>query len=122
MKRDLELIKEILLAVEAEKIDELYLNNDKNIISYHVKLLGQANYLEIFDLSTDGDDFEPKSLTWQGHEFLDIIRNDTVWKNMTTQLKEKFTSAPVEIMFAWAKSVILQQIKDSFGIDLKNLP
>ena len=33
--------------------------------------------------------FGIESLTWEGHDFLDAIRSDTVWNKTKTLLKEK---------------------------------
>ena len=53
------------------------------------KLLYQAGLIDA-ENDSGADDFEwiPISLTWQGHEFLDVARNDTVWKKLTGKLKE----------------------------------
>jgi hypothetical protein len=49
------------------------------------------------------------SLTWQGHEFLDAIRNETVWAKTTATIKEKGGSLPFDVIrdtaTSWVKSL-----------------
>lgn len=74
MNRDMDLIREILLAIEASGITQgtidLHLPAyDPELVSYHVKLLSQAGLITATDLSTmHGFEWAPKSLTWAGHE------------------------------------------------------
>ena len=54
-------------------------------------------------------------LTWDGHEFLDKIKNDTVWNRTTTTIKEKgvpfVLDAVKEIATAITTSMIQAAIK-----------
>lgn len=50
-------------------------------ISNHVRLSDEAGFLEAEDLSTMGRVcWKPKRLTYEGHEFLNGIRSDSVWE------------------------------------------
>ena len=96
MKRDLDLVRSILLAIENDeeatgrslvnlRIDDGY---SQEQVSYHVKLLHEAGLIEAIDFS--GGIYlrwEPQSLTWYGHEFLDSARNETLWKEAKKQMK-----------------------------------
>lgn len=86
MKRDMDLVRKILLECEAAedtrqpiaiRIDG-YADHE---ISYHVQLMGEAGLLDVvnFSNSRSGSVYEAKRLTWEGHEFLDAARNDTTW-------------------------------------------
>ncbi len=104
MKRDIELVRKIL---ETVKECETF-NRPENItidgykpmlIHYHIKLLGEAGYLEVSDYSTKaGPNFMINGMTWQGHEFLDTIRNETVWKKLTIRFKEDAGKLPFEVI------------------------
>ena len=95
MKRDFELIKEILLQVENHKDPNKWVkldikNETHENVAHHVKLLAQAGLLDAIDASSsDGIDWIPKSLTWEGHDFLENARNDTVWKKTLQLVKDK---------------------------------
>jgi hypothetical protein len=40
----------------------------------------------------------PKGLTWDGHEFLDAIRNDTVWNKTKRVIADKGGSIPFDVL------------------------
>lgn len=82
MKRDMDLIRQILFKVEDApdfnfpvllKITEY----SEEEITYHVKLLAQAGYIDARSIGQD--QWRPLALTWQGCEFLDAARNDEHW-------------------------------------------
>ena len=104
MKRDMELVRQILFALEEhDKPGDWCIvtieGRSAIEISYHVKLLNDAGYLEAEDISTsDGFAWRPTSLTWQGHEFLDAVRNDTVWNNTKKAVADKGGSIPFELL------------------------
>lgn len=61
----------------------------KDEISYHVNLLYEAGLIDAIDLSSlTSYRWEPKKLTWQGHEFLDSARNDNLWEGAKKELKK----------------------------------
>ena len=118
MKRNFDLIKKILL-----KFEELPLNHNENEIIvdgfskdeviYNVFLLAEANLVEIQDASSfDGKDFLPERLTWEGHEFLDNIRNENIWNNIKTFISSKGG----DIAFSVLRSLAEAKSKELFGL------
>ena len=86
MKRDMDLVREILRLVEDLPFDggfhdvEIEGRSDESI-TYHVMLLHEAGFIEAENLTTQGGVcWKPKRLTYSGHEFLDAARSDTVWQ------------------------------------------
>ncbi|MCJ2126789.1 DUF2513 domain-containing protein [Methylobacterium sp. J-077] len=88
MKRDMDFIRNILLDVEAGKMQTRYeeligktdeengLELDK--LRYHYKLIADAGFVTcIKDLSLGQ---VPIDLTWLGCDFVDTIRDDDVWR------------------------------------------
>lgn len=119
MKRDMELVRQILLQVEQaendpnEWIDLSFEQWPHEVVSYHTKLLIDAGLLEGQDLSDlSGSDWRPKSLTWEGQEFLDAARNETVWNKAMASLKEKSMTVPFEVL----KAVVIQKCREYFGV------
>lgn len=97
MKRDWELVRKVLIAVEElqshdQQVDGTSIpGSDPAVVSYHIYLLKEAGLLEGVCGSYVN---EPRScyafeLTWQGHEFLDQIRSQTVWNKTVGMLREK---------------------------------
>ncbi len=110
MKRDWDLIREILLKVEEEctsSTDEIDLSSfpdDRATeISYHARLLieaGLVNGRMIDTYVSDLTNFEVESLTWEGHEFIDSIRSSKVWE----KTKSTFVKKSLEMTFELVRS------------------
>ncbi len=118
MKRDLDLVREILIAIESDPTpfgpkDLNLKDRDPVEVSYHVQIMDEAGLIEAMNLtSSSGYCWCPKSMTWTGHEFLDAARSDTVWNKAMTTLKEKAVSVPFEIV----RAVVMKTCKDFFGV------
>lgn len=111
MKRDMDLVRKILLAVEEEK-DDLEGITDFAIedyssaqISHHVVIMEQAGLIEAHIAPTmDGVMYIVRRLTWEGHEFLDAARNESFWN----QAKEKVVETTGGLGFEALKAFLIQ--------------
>ena len=53
----------------------------KEVYSHHCRLLSDAGYIEVYDLSShDGFYYCPKRINWLGVQFLEQFRNDSLWQ------------------------------------------
>jgi hypothetical protein len=111
MKLDKDAIRTVLLAVEADKdgprgwIDINISGVTEEQISYHVELL----FLEAQDLSHIGSyEWKPKRLTFSGHEYLDTVRDNEVWK-LTKEGANKVGAYSVTALFEIAKAIVKQK-------------
>ena len=104
MERHLDLIRTILMETERnpspmQPIEMRAPGYAPDQIAYHVRLLHEAGYLDAMDLTThSGFVWQPKTLTWQGHEFLDAARNTSVWQQVKTRLKDRSLDAPLSVI------------------------
>lgn len=99
MKRDMELARKILLRIEnAEPFETLYdLKIDgygKQEIAYHCEMLYNEGLIKEYNgFSCDNFDgvlrFYVQDLTWEGQDFLETIREDTIWDKTKSTIKEK---------------------------------
>ncbi len=114
MKRDLELIRAILLQIEAadsakERIGTesfLNLNADRNVIAFHLDLLVDAGFIEGIPVTAIGiHDFYVERLTFAGCDYLDAVRDDSVWKSTNERLKAVGSSAALEVVKGVANAV-----------------
>ena len=87
MKRNLDLVRQLLLAVESSDEDVVASLVEKGYteeqIGFHCYLLGDAGYAKVIDTTTIADAFPQATvlcLTWQGYEFLDAARESQRWK------------------------------------------
>ena len=94
MKRDIDLVRKILLFLEQDETEQ-ETNTDlsdveEQILLYHAHILIQAEYLEgnisTYESGEFAGDITSCELTWQGHEFLDSIRDKNVWGKISPVL------------------------------------
>lgn len=110
MERNWDTIREILIRLEEKKPKDYCLQlgdfpSEKAYeYSYHVELLIEAGlvYGEVSKtLGAHANDFLAIRQTWEGHEFLDAIRSDTVWN----KAKDLFVKSGISMTFDLVKSV-----------------
>lgn len=87
MKRDMDLIRSILLKTEEnpspdEAIEGLEIEGyDEKTVAYHVQLLARAGLLIAEEAQAqDLYEWHPIALTWEGHDFLESIRDPATWR------------------------------------------
>ncbi len=129
MKRDMDLIRELLLKLESlpmERGDVFIISADDELlqipgyngdqVDYHLSLIEEAGLIDSAGAgSMTGYGF--RRLSWSGHDFLDSIRSPEVWaKTKAGALAAGgFT---VELLADLAKGFIKKQIEDRTGVKL----
>jgi hypothetical protein len=113
MKLDMELIRKLLLEIEDKHTYRGLQSCDIRIdgftdeeIGYNLQLLFGAGLIEAIDSSACGDkafNCIIEGITWEGHEFLDAIRDNTVW----TRTKEKLGPAIANTALSIIKELAL---------------
>lgn len=117
MKRDMDLIRKLLLDLETRDKDgstdsDISLNYPEEQILYHAYLLVDARLATGFDISHDGcalPQYSLLSLTWNGHEFLEAARNETNW-NKAKNVFAKAGGILLPVLFEYLASEIKKQI------------
>jgi hypothetical protein len=110
----MDLIRMILLTIEegesAEAPWTLEIKGySEDQVRYHVWLLEDAGLLS--RPNTSGPLISSRMLTWAGHEFINAVRNDTVWNKTKEFIKDKGGSATFEVI----KQVVYTLAKQHFG-------
>lgn len=110
MKRDMDLIRELLLKLEDEHLDgNLYSLKPDGLgiegrsyeeLSYHLTLLIDAGLLD-GERELSGQ-FAVRNITWRGHEFLDTVRNPEIWRETKSGVA-KIGGASAEFVWEIAK-------------------
>ena len=104
MKRDMDLARDILFAIEASDDARLRLSvrisgRSETEIAYHVKLLCEAGLVDALDVSSPEQlRWIPGHLTWAGHEFLDAARRDTLWERAKTETFNRTGGFALELL------------------------
>lgn len=120
MERDMNLVREILLALEAHEHghapESLSIDGySEDQIGFHVHLMGQAGLVRAIDAPTFGNPSPQAladSLTWEGYDFLERARNPTIWK----RAMEKVAAAGAGVTIDIVKAVLLQVTRGSVGL------
>jgi hypothetical protein len=105
MKRNWDTIRTILIAIEALHTEdsEFYSNSlveaDPEATAYHMLLLLEAKLII-------GDYCDAVRLTWDGHEFLDAIKNESVWQKLNASARSKGIELSFTVIKDLAQSLI----------------
>ena len=120
MKRDIDLCRRILLAVEESPPNE-YIHRFSfadeypyNAVSEHVVLLEGAGFLEANLTETGGGVvFVIIRLTWEGHDFLRVASDDGRWASA----KKRAGAAWESISFAVLKKLLEDLASRALGVE-----
>ena len=139
MKRDLELIRNILLTLEADDFSQIkrysvdsFIPDDLsteiesddprvnspymqefNRISYHIELLLDEGFIEaesIPIMRTTHNDYIITRITSRGHNYLDSVRNDTVWNQTKAKLGDLASSVTLSTITDVAQTLVRQML------------
>jgi Hypothetical protein (DUF2513) len=106
MKRDMDLVRTLLQRIEAE--EPLYNPGEDAVAGkYHLRLLADAGLVEAKFMP--GPNGEIKAvfdirMTWQGHDFLDAARDETIWNKAKTHVLKPAASWSFSILLEWLKA------------------
>ena len=120
MKRDMELVREILFLLESQEdgaILEVPEGLDKYNVASHLEIMSQANLVKGKTIWADNEPFWMQyNLTWQGHDFIDSIRSESVWNKIKSTVKDKgleIGGLTIDVIAEMAKSFA----KDILGLN-----
>jgi hypothetical protein len=117
----MDLVRQILLQVEAADEETLRQKPldmdgfDRASVARHVEIMQEAGLVEAHVMRADG--VPPYAacvfrLTWEGHDFLEATRNDTIWVKTKNFVMEKGGGASFEII----KAIALKYAANHFGL------
>lgn len=125
MKREMDLIRDLLLRIEADDsfngsgygrvtLEESIYSQAQ--ILYHMKLLADSDYIDVVHWLAHGEPFI-RGLTSAGHDFLDAVRDPEVWAKTKTGAAAAggFT---LELVRDLAKGFLRKQIEEYTGVKL----
>ncbi|MHB1420959.1 MAG: DUF2513 domain-containing protein [Bacillota bacterium] len=123
MTRDMELIRKILFAIEEQFVDVAIYNlqidgYDSKTVAYHCDLLYQAGLIKDYKAQYADNElyaFGVSSLTWEGHDYLDKIRNETVWNKTKTVISEKGLPFVIETVREVASAVATGMVQGAIA-------
>ena len=85
----------------------------EEVFQYHLLLLSEAGLIDVLDATSfDGPAFLPTRLTWNGHEFLDASRNDTLWEKAKSVVLKKAGGLSFDVLLFVLKELAKQAVLD----------
>lgn len=122
MKRDMDLIRELMLKLEdlpmevgrivhipPDAVEIQVTGYEMDQIDYHLSLLRKAGFVDTGGVNV-GNGIGFRGLTWAGHDFLDSVRSPDVW-NRTKQAASAAGGFTVELLVFAAKTYLEGKIK-----------
>jgi hypothetical protein len=117
MIRDMDLIRLIMIQLEEHPEPngpaDVEIEGYSSIqIGFHLGLLKEAGFILAYDATGINGipDFIPQRLTWNGYEFLAAAKNDNVWEDFKTMLKEKGLTVPITVAQSLLIAILKEQI------------
>lgn len=127
LKLNHDCIRDLLLFIENNLEYGFYIDvnsvqiNDysKEEILYSADKLYEAGYISVDRRVTIGSKGMPqiniKSITWDGHQFLDNVRDRNVWEN-TNDILSNFSSVSIGVVNNVATQIISSFVKTQLGL------
>ena len=121
MKRDMDLVRTILLAL-ADSDEPLWSTDlvpddySRDVIGYHFLILDEAGLIMANVKAADNDPYYiavASRLTWEGNDFLDAVRDESIWKRVRSTIGKITGGASFEVFKTVASSLALDAIKSS---------
>ena len=128
MKLDYNCVRNIMLSIESLEQGQ-YLNEVNGSvfpllkeypaekIAYTIERLVEAGYIpnyRVTHMPYDRIHYDIDSLTWEGHQYLDCIRNDDIW-DKTSKKTSLLNSIPFKMIADIAKELIRAKLD---GVEL----
>ncbi|WP_445010419.1 DUF2513 domain-containing protein [Vreelandella stevensii] len=108
MKRDMELVIKILDHLERREeigvIEKLQIDGyDDRVVAYHLRRMFEAGLLDAESTNSKTTPQRvitvyPFGLSWEGHEFLDAMHNETVAAQVRSKLGSTLSDVPFTII------------------------
>jgi hypothetical protein len=123
MKLNHDCVRGVLLAIEDSSSTHARITVDKLVgnqylkefsskdIHYTIARLNEAGYINVHTIKIAGigEDFIVESLTWNGHAFLDNIRDNTIW-DKTKKSVSVLSSVSLSILSEVAKEAVKKAV------------
>ena len=111
MKRDFDLIRRILTDIEnipaGKSMNNInYPEYNRSVVDHHIILLDEAGLIKAKILKTMGGigAVHITGLTWSGHDFLDAMKDDTIWNKAKESVLKPGASITFGLLLEWLKT------------------
>ena len=124
MKRDMDLVRSILIQVEdagaeCESGCLEFMGHSQAEVYYHIELMQQKGLIDATVKRDWGGSIiyaTITGLTWDGQDFLDSMRDDRVWSRSRKAIKETVGSTTFDVIKKVCVEVAASMVLKSVGI------
>lgn len=117
MQRNMDLVRMILLRLESSPTGraprDLEITSFRpEEVGYHAHIMKQEGLIEGVNtthLASPGPEVKPTSLTWKGHEFLELARDQDRW-NRAKMIIDKVRGAPISVWMKVLTDLMLENV------------
>lgn len=120
MQRDMDLVRKILFALEAKEHTGATIGlqiggyTGENI-AYHCKMMKENGLIDVYTEQRMGNNqlycFTVGDLSWAGQDFLDKIRQDTVWNKTKAVIRDKGLPMVIDVVKDVSSAVIQSMVQ-----------
>lgn len=82
-------------------------------LSLQIELLADAGFIEIVSelrINNNTKDFVISRITFDGYDYLDSVRSDSVWASVKQKLADIGDGASIEVVKSLATSLVMKQL------------
>lgn len=114
MERNMALVRQICFAIEKltkpTLTSQLHIDGfDSQSIVYHCEIMYEAGLFKGHEIGAGPDRlYQLSRLTWAGHEFVDAVRNETVWNQLCKDVRTSMTTISFSVLTEYATRLALQ--------------
>ncbi len=117
MKRDLDVVRGILMRCEKAPSGEWLRPEDfgkltipRRMLGEHVAMMMDRRLIDGKMITDDSNfDFAIFRILWEGHDFLALAKSATRWRRFLAFAKRQTAALTVEFFMAWARSEVSRQ-------------
>jgi hypothetical protein len=118
MKRDMDLVRKIILDSEGRSEDEMQHGNpeidgySEEVIGHHVFLMWQAGLLDAVECTAGESSRQALilNMTWKGHDFADASRSSAAWDH-AKKIMSKVGAGGIDMMIDVLKHIAREQLQ-----------
>ena len=125
MKRDLDLVRSILIYVESadDEVDAEDMATERwpiETVACHVRLMAHHGLLDVSqdfrDMNGDTIELTVAGITWDGQDYLDSIREPKVWERIKKTLAGTVGSTTLDVVRQTGSMVALAMVREGLGM------
>lgn len=119
MKRDMSLVRTILFTLSESddsisSDDPAFGGYPRAVVGYHFQILDEAGLIVASVQAADNNPYYfaiASRLTWEGNDFLDAIRDESIWEKVRSTIGQATGTASFEVFKNVATSMAIEAVK-----------